>query len=76
MPGESVELNGRLVVVAGSTGLPVVGFGVTLSFSHLPHSCKHLLTTSSHPASFRSSVHSREMKISNIELKNIQQSQY
>ena len=72
MLGESVELNGRLVVFAGSVGLSVLGFGVTLSFWHLPHSCKQLLTTSLHPAPFRSSAHSRQMKCSIPELKNSQ----
>ena len=70
--GESVELNGRTVVFAGSVGLSVLGFVVTLSFWHLPHSCKHLLTTSLHPVSFRSSAHSKQMKSSITELKNLQ----
>ena len=53
MSGEAVEFNGFPVVVAGM----VIGLG-----SHLPHSCKHLLTTSSHSTSLRSSAHSSEIK--------------
>ena len=71
IPGNEVEF-GRLddlVVVGNNVGLIVVIFVVSSSFSspsssfsHLLHVCKHFLTTSSQPALFRSSRHSRKIK--------------
>ena len=70
IPGNEVEF-GRLddlVVVGNTVGLIVVISVVSSSFSsssssfsHLPHVCKHFLTTSSQPALFRSSRHSRKI---------------
>ena len=70
IPGNEVEF-GRLddlVVVGNNVGLIVVifvvssSFSSSSSFSHLLHVCKHFLTTSSQPALFRSSRHSRKIK--------------
>ena len=66
IPGNEVE-SGRLVDLF-VVGLIVAIFVVpssfssssTSSFSHLPHVCKHFLTTSSQSDSFSSSRHSRE----------------